>query len=106
MDCTSTSDIYSLTQLISFEVSIAKMIADTSEPCGTPGSSGWLSIVLPSIIISTVYSMRILSVHCIRSLTIGLSFIRLTSLPFATVGKAALMSMRNTPVMWPFVQAA
>jgi len=63
-------------------------------------------MALPSITISTILSDRTLSVHRIRSPSICLTFMKLTSLPFATLGKAALMSMRSTPVMWPFVQAA
>ena len=41
-----------------------------------------------------------------RSPSIFLTFIKLTILPFATLGKAALLSKRSTPVMWPFLQAA
>jgi hypothetical protein len=35
-----------------------------------------------------------------------LMLIKLTSLSFATLGKAGLMSMGSTPVMWLFVHAA
>jgi len=100
------SDMYHSTHLISPEVLIAKRIGDTGEPCGTPASTGCLSLVLPSITISTVLSDRELSFHHIRSPSIFLTFVKLTSHPLATLGKAALMSMRSTPVMWPFVQAA
>jgi len=82
------------------------MIGDTGEPCGTSASTGWLSMALPSIIISTVLSHRQLSVHRIRSPSICLTIIKLTSPPFATRRKAASMSMRSTPVLWAFVRAA
>ena len=64
------------------------------------------SWALSSIIMSTVLFDRTLLVHRIWSPSICLSFIQLTSLPFARPGNAALMSMRSTPVMWPCVQAA
>jgi len=50
-------------------------------------------------------SERKLSYHHISSPFICLTFSKLTSLPFATLGKAALMSMKCTPVMWPFDMA-
>jgi len=96
------ADTYSSTHLISREVKIAKRIGDTVEPWGTPVSTECLFMALPSITISTVLSERNLSVHHIRSLSICLTFIKLTSLPFATLGKAALISMRSMPVMWLF----
>jgi len=104
-DSPSASDTYHSTHLMSSEVKITKRIGDTGEPCGSPASTGCLSMPLPSIIISSVLSMRTHSIHRIRSPSICLTFIKLTSLPFATLGKAALMSMRSTPVMWPFLQA-
>jgi hypothetical protein len=63
-------------------------------------------LVLSTIIISTVLSGRTLSVHRIRSPSICRTFSQLTSLPFATLGNAAVMSMRRTPGMWPLSQAA
>jgi len=81
-------------------------IGDTGDPWGTPASTGCLWMALLSIIICTVLSERKLSVHRIRSSSICLTFIKLTSLPYTTVRKAALMSMRSTPVMWPCVQDA
>jgi len=104
-DSPSASDTYSSTYLISPEVLIAKKISDTDEPCGTPTSTGCLSMALPSITISSVLSHKMLSVHRIRSRSICLTFIKLTNLSFVTLGKAASISMRIMPVMWPLVQA-
>jgi len=92
-DSPSAADTCSSTHLISPVVQIAKRIGDTGEPRGTPASTGYHSIALPSITISTVLSNRKLSVHRIRSPSICLSFIKLTNLRLATLGKAALMSM-------------
>jgi len=100
--CKLSSWIHSINR----EVLIAKEFNDTGEPCGTLASNGCLSISLPSIIISTVLSDWKLSVHPIRSPRICLTFMALTSLPFATLRKASLMSIWSTPVIWPFVQAA
>jgi len=102
----SASDTFSSTHLSSHDVSITKRIGDPSEHCGTPACAGYLSLALPSIIISTILSDRILSDHNIRSPSICRALVKLTNLPFAMVGKAALMCKRRTPVMWPFAQAA
>jgi len=102
----SASDTNHLRQLISPEVYIAKRIGETVEPCGTPDTTGCLSITLLSSIISTVLSERKFSVHLMRSPFIYLTLIKLTSLSFATLGKAALMSMRSTPAIWQSLQAA
>jgi len=100
------ADKYSSTHYISPEVQIAKRIDDTGDPCVTPASTGCLSMALPWITIPIVLSERMLAVHHIRSPSICLTFITVTSLPFSTLGEAAWMSMRSTPVMWPFFQAA
>ena len=81
-----------------------KQNGDTGEPCGTPASTGCPSTVLRSIIISTMLSEKQLSCHQIWSPSICLTFIKSTSLSFATLRKAALMSMGCTLVMWPFLQ--
>jgi len=90
------SDTYSSTHLISLDVLILKRIGDTGEPCRTPASAGCLTMALPMIIMSTYQSERMLSVHHIKSSSISLTFIRLNSFPFATLGKADLMSTRGT----------
>jgi hypothetical protein len=99
-------ETYSSTNLISSEVQIAERIGHTGEPCRTPASTGCLSMALLWIMISTVLSERQFSVHCIRSPSICLTFIKLTCLPFATRVKATLISMRCTPSMWWLVYAA
>jgi hypothetical protein len=106
LDTPSPCDTYSSKHLISPQVQIAKRIGDTGELCGTPASTRYLSIELSSIIISTALFERKLSVHRICSPSICLTFIQLTCHPFTTLEKAALISMRSTPVMWPFFQAA
>jgi len=105
-DSLSASYPYSLTHAISPEKEIAKRIGDPGEPSGTPASSGCLSMVWPSISIATILCERTLSVLRIMSPFICLTFIKLSGLRFGTLGKAALMSMRSTPGMWPFVQPA
>jgi len=104
-DSPAAFETYSSTNLLSPEVKIAKRIGDTGEPRGTPASTRCHSMALPSIIISTVLSDSKLSVHRTRSPSICLTFSKLTSRPFAKLGKATLISTRITPVMWPFVHA-
>jgi len=97
-DCQLACDTYSSTHLISPEVQITKRISDTGEHCGTPASTGCLSSTLPLIIMPTILSDRKLSVYCIRSTSICLTFIKLTSVTFATFGQAALMSIESRPL--------
>jgi hypothetical protein len=85
---------------------MANRISDKGEPYETPAFTWCLSMALPSIIISTVLSERNLSIHSIRPPSLCLTFIKLTCLPFAMLGMAALMSMRSTPLMCQFVQSA
>jgi len=75
-------------------------------PTGPLLRLGVFPIALPSNINSTICSERKLSIRHIQSTSMCLTCIMLTSLRFGTLGKAALMSMRSMPVMWPFVQAA
>ena len=84
--CPAVYDRYSSTHSISPEVLIAKRIGETSERCGTPGSPGCPSMALPSIIISAILSDRQPSVDRIRSQSICLTLIQLTSLPLAGLG--------------------
>lgn len=82
------------------------MIGDTGERYGTPASTECLSMALRAIIISTVLSERKISVHRISCLSICPTFIKMTSLAFATLAKAALMSISSALGMWTFLQAA
>lgn len=90
---------YSSIHPISPAVCIAKRISDMVEPCGTAASTGWLSHKLPLITISPVLSERKILAHRIRSPSILWAFIAWISVPLATVGNAAFMSIRMTPVM-------
>jgi len=106
----STNDIPSAemysTHLIRPSAYIPKILSEMDEPCGTPAYTECLSIALPSIIISTILSKTKLIIHHVRSPSMCLAFIVLIRLPFAKLGKAALISVRSMPVMRPFVQAA
>jgi len=102
----SASDTYSFTHLIGPGVSIAKRIVDTGEPGGTFASTGCHFMALPSNIISTILSDRSVPAVCLRSPSISLTFIQLSSHPLANLGKATLMTLRTMPVMWPHIHAA
>ena len=71
------------------DVSIAKMIGDTSEPGGIPASTRCLSITVTWISISTVWSVRKFAVYCVRSPSNSLLLIVWIVLPLLTLYKAA-----------------
>jgi len=81
-------------------------IGDNGEPSRTPACTECLIMVLPCINTSSVLSERTLSVHHFRSPSIYLVFISLTSLCFATLRNAALISIRGIPVMSAFIHVA
>jgi hypothetical protein len=100
------ADTYFSTRIYSPELEIAKRIGDIGEPCWTPASTRCLSVAFPSITISTVLYDKKLTIPRTRTLSISLTVIKLTNRPFAMLGKAVSMSIRSTPVLWPFVQSA
>jgi len=78
-------------------------IADAGEPCRTPTSTGYLVMALCPIIISTILSERIHSVHHTMSLSIACAFSSFTSSLCAMLPNAVLPSMRGTPARFQFV---
>ena len=104
-DRPSTQETFSLTDLMSHDVSIAMTIGDIGEPCGMPASTRCLCITLPSITISTLWSVRERAFHRMRSLCIPLPLIVWISLPLHTLRKAALMFIGTLPAMWASLQA-
>jgi len=104
-DC-RLAETYLATTVISTEVKITERIGDNAEPSCAAASTGCLSIALSSIIISKFLAESVVSIHHIRSRSISLILIQLTSLPVHMLGKAAIMSMTGMSVVWPYGIAA
>lgn len=66
-------------------------------PAGPLSLAWYLSMALPSILISTILSERNLPVYHVMFPSICLAFISLTSLSFAMLGNAVLISFKRTP---------
>jgi len=75
-----SAEMNCLTYLICSEVNIAKRISYAGESYGISASTLCLCILLLSNINSTFHIERKLSVHCLRSISIHLTFPFLTNL--------------------------
>lgn len=101
----SLAEIYSSTDCISPEGYIAKWIADADEPYRTPTSTGYLVMALFPIIISTILSERIHSVHHTISPSIAIGFSLMTSGRCAMLLNAVSPSMSGMQARFQFVYA-
>jgi hypothetical protein len=99
-DRPSAAHTLSSTDFMSSDLDIVMSSRDTSQPSGILVSTGYLSTTLPSITILTVRCVRTLAVHCMRFPSIPLPVYVRIILSLPTLWKAALMSIRCTPAIW------
>jgi len=101
-----SAEMNSSTHIISPQGYIAVRIGDSGEHCRTPASTWCLVMAFLSMIISTIVFERVLCIHHLRSRCIWLAFISLSIFLLATLGNAAVRSMKSKPVLSRFIYAA
>jgi len=80
---------------------LTKSTSNTGDPCGTPISTSKLSPSFLSIDIITLLSFIKLDTHLTRLASNTIFFILFIKFPFATCGKAFLISINSTATVFP-----